>query len=367
MNKTFVKSIDSIHPFPAKYTVDMVEGFINKYTKEGEIVLDPFVGSGTTLLAATLNNRIGIGSDINPIGYLISKYKIAFFSKNDIKKLIEFCEQLTEKIEQNDYSYLNNKIIQYESIYHWFKKDIIKILTFIKCQINIFFACDKKLEDICFMAFSSIIVTVSNQESDTRYAAIIKKNLTKETVVNLFLKKLKNIIDIANLDVRRKNILDSSNVYLINSKNVNKKIKNKVDFLITSPPYPNTYDYYLYHKHRMMWLNYDYKPVMQEEIGSRREYSSLKKPIQNFERDLFEVFFSCDKVLKDGAYVMIIIGDGKIRGEAYDSLEVTLRIGKKLLWKNISNDHTLLDNTSRSFTKSFRTKGKKEHYVLFTK
>lgn len=367
MNKNFIKSIDSIHSFPAKYTVDMVEGFINKYTKEGEIVLDPFVGSGTTLLAATMNNRIGIGFDINPIGYLISKYKITFFLKNDIKKLINFCDQLTEKIDHQNYSYSDTEIVQYESIDHWFKEDIIKILTFIRSQINTFFVSDKKLKDICFMAFSSIIVAVSNQESDTRYAAIIKKNLTKKNVVSLFLKKLRNIIDISYLDIRKKNVLDSSCVYLVDSKIVNKNIKKKVDFLITSPPYPNTYDYYLYHKHRMMWLDYDYKPVMEAEIGSRREYSSLKRPIQNFEHDLYEVFSSCNKLLKVGAYIMIIIGDGRIRGESYDSLDATLRIGKKLEWKSISNDHTLLDNTSRSFTKSFRTKGKKEHYILFIK
>ena len=58
--------------------------------------------------------------------------------------------------------------------------------------------------------------------------------------------KLKDVFGIAVLT----NKLDcDSTVYLTDSNLINKTLKkNSVDFLITSPPDPNTYDYYLYHK-----------------------------------------------------------------------------------------------------------------------
>lgn len=367
MENEIVKLLESVHPFPAKYTVGMIEPFILKYSKYGDVVLDPFVGCGTTLLASSMHGRIGVGSDINPIAYLVSKYKIAYLGSDEISKLIVFCNFIeSERIKQTAIL-AKNEWVNFSGIEHWFEPEAIEALSYLRKMINSHFKNAQKLIDICFVAFSSIIVSVSNQESDTRYAAISKKNITLDMIISLYIRKLTTLIGILKSESRNIEVLDKSSVLLINSKSLNKHFRGKADFLVTSPPYPNTYDYYLYHKHRMSWLGYDYKPVMNAEIGSRREFSSLKRPAENFENDLLDVFTACNAVLKEGAHIMIIIGDGKIRGDFYDSLEMTLRIGEVLQWKQVGNEHTLLDKTSRSFSQSFRTKGKKEHYILFKK
>lgn len=53
---------DHVAPFP----VELPYRLIKAYSYVGEIVLDPFVGSGTTLLAAAMLERCGIGYEINP-------------------------------------------------------------------------------------------------------------------------------------------------------------------------------------------------------------------------------------------------------------------------------------------------------------
>lgn len=55
---------------------------ILRYSKEGETVLDQFVGSGTTLVEAKLLNRKGIGVDINPAAVEITKAHTAFKKEN---------------------------------------------------------------------------------------------------------------------------------------------------------------------------------------------------------------------------------------------------------------------------------------------
>ena len=46
---------------PTQKPVELMEYLIKTYTNEGDIVLDNCMGSGTTILAAIKNNRIGIG------------------------------------------------------------------------------------------------------------------------------------------------------------------------------------------------------------------------------------------------------------------------------------------------------------------
>jgi hypothetical protein len=67
----------SIHPYPAKLIAHIPYFFLNsrKYIKQGEIVLDPFCGSGTTLLEASLSGINAYGADANPLARLISKCK----------------------------------------------------------------------------------------------------------------------------------------------------------------------------------------------------------------------------------------------------------------------------------------------------
>lgn len=52
----------TIHP--CQFPVELIERLVLSMTNEGDIVLDPFVGVGSSIIASVLNNRIGIGSEI---------------------------------------------------------------------------------------------------------------------------------------------------------------------------------------------------------------------------------------------------------------------------------------------------------------
>jgi DNA modification methylase len=51
---------------PASYPVGLPEFFVKAYTDAGDIVFDPFMGSGSTLMAAEKNGRIAYGTELSP-------------------------------------------------------------------------------------------------------------------------------------------------------------------------------------------------------------------------------------------------------------------------------------------------------------
>ncbi len=56
-----------------------------KYTKENDTILDPFCGSGTTLIECKLLNRKGIGIDINPNALKLAKERLTFNYNNKVQ------------------------------------------------------------------------------------------------------------------------------------------------------------------------------------------------------------------------------------------------------------------------------------------
>ena len=358
-----LRKLDRVHPYPAKFPIDLAIQYIPQYTDIGDTVFDPFVGSGTTLLASSVLNRIGYGTDINYIAILISSFKLLSLQDRDIEDLqifiSRFKNQAQEQIEHTDK-------FSYPSIEHWFCENSILVLSTIKKEISALANKSQKL--FCNLVFSSIINTVSNQESDTRYAAIDKANMTIPHIIDIFTKKFEYILSLFSSCRSMFRTNEACKAFLHDAKYCDQVIPpDSVDFILTSPPYPNTYDYYLYHKHRMNWLEYDVKFSMNAEIGSRREYSSLKKPQEKFDEDLFQILYTCNKLLKSYKHAVIVMGDGKIQGNVYDAKTNIEKICRQINWRLIDYSYTDLDKTSRSFRQSYRTKGKKEHVMTFVK
>jgi DNA modification methylase len=362
-----VEKLDKIHPYPAKFTIGLALEYLEKYSKPGDTVFDPFVGSGTTLLAASLLNRNGIGTDINHIAILVTKFKLLDLNDSDVEIIKEFINFLND-LNLRSSKFLTTKPFFYPSIDHWFKKDIILSLSFIKDEIVKRSSNNERLRVFFELIFSSIINSVSNQESDTRYAAIEKPKINFTYVIETFLKKIQNaiLVILEMREIKTKN--QNCKVFLQDSK-TNSQIlkKDSISLLFTSPPYPNTYDYYLYHKHRMNWLGYDVKYSMQKEIGSRREFSSLKKPKEKFNQDMYEILLESNKSLKVNGYAILVMGDGQIQGEKYEAKSEMVDICSRIGWNLFDYSFSLLDQTSKSFQKSYRTLGKKEHILVFKK
>ncbi len=350
-----LRKLDRIHPYPAKFTIDLALEYIEKYSKECDLVLDMFCGSGTTLLGAKVLNRNCVGFDINFIAILITRCKLLVLNAKDLSYLKHFKP-----------TFMPTNPYHYESINHWFKQEAINALSSLKEQIKHYAADNEKYLIFLNLIFSSIINIASNQDSDTRYASVEKPHINTQYIFDKFSEKLNNALEI----YENLNFYSSTNShpFLHNAKALTQKLdKETVSLILTSPPYPNTYDYYLYHKHRMCWLDYDFKFSMQNEIGSRREFSSLKLPKEKFNNDLLEIFTGADFTLKNNGFVVLVMGDGKIAGQIYNAKDELLPLCEKMQWKLVDYSYSELDKTSRSFTQSWRSKNKKEHIMVFQK
>lgn len=61
--------------YPARFSPRFTRATIEAFTRPGDVVYDPFMGSGTTLVEATALGRKAIGSDINSLGVFLSRVR----------------------------------------------------------------------------------------------------------------------------------------------------------------------------------------------------------------------------------------------------------------------------------------------------
>lgn len=101
------KHVHRLHQYKGKFIPQLVEyfldGHIDRFKREvffkaGDIVLDPFCGSGTTLIQANELGIHGIGVDVSEFNCLITKCKLQKYDTDKLKKAIDF---LVKKLENN--------------------------------------------------------------------------------------------------------------------------------------------------------------------------------------------------------------------------------------------------------------------------
>ena len=64
-----------LHPYPARMIPQIARRLIQRYSSEGDLVWDPFCGSGSVLVESMLLNRKSIGTDLNPYAIFLSTVK----------------------------------------------------------------------------------------------------------------------------------------------------------------------------------------------------------------------------------------------------------------------------------------------------
>lgn len=86
------------YKYPARFSPDFAGAAIQVFTEPGDLVVDPFVGGGTTLVESRARGRLSIGSDISSLATFVSRTKTQVLSGPDIDYLEKWFERIPARI-----------------------------------------------------------------------------------------------------------------------------------------------------------------------------------------------------------------------------------------------------------------------------
>ena len=337
--------------YPCKFIPEIPRWAIKKYVKDkDESILDPFTGSGTTLLEAAINGNNSYGIEIDEVAKLISRVKTEKYNKKEVKSIQDEFENIISEYD-NIKEY---RVPEIDNLEHWFPKENIQELVKILQQITEI--NNVKIKNFFKVCFVSIIKKCSytDDSSPKPYVSSKIKKIPanpKDEFIKIYNKYYKGIEDLAK-------IKNFGEVEILKGDALNFELETKVNLVITSPPYINAFDYGRTMRLENLWLGLltenelrdkkkDY--VGTEKIKTYKEKEDLsilkeseilekvyKKIVQSDEKralivkkffdDMKTNYNQVKKCLnKDGHYV-IVIGDSNIRQVKVKSSEILTEI-----------------------------------------
>lgn len=352
-------ALHSWYPYITGYSAEFVLESLKKYKiKPKSIVLDFFGGVGTTSIVCKKNNINSISIDLSPLVCFVARTKL-----NWHVNIKETNELLSKLIDSKD-KYVNLEVPEDNPLNRYFSLEILKKLLFIKnyaLEID-----DKAIRDLFLLALIRILKSVSNITNSAPYFQIKNNPLKDAKVFDIFSGQVKTMIeDLSKLKENKA----KSNVICGDSKEEMKKIKsNSIDFVITSPPYLNNWDYMWITKIEDLFLDFRLSRIGNKFVKSstyllnNSDYSvksilpdskvrktilllakKLKKEriirsggkrfdtiVISYFNDMYTILKEMQRVMKKGSYALIVLGDSGLYGIHVKTDEIIGDIGKEL-------------------------------------
>jgi hypothetical protein len=89
----------NFYRYPARFSPLLVRAAIEAFTEPGDLILDPFVGGGTTLVEAMVSGRHAIGTDISSLATFVSEVKTTIYSEQELRRLMLWAEAVKEDLQ----------------------------------------------------------------------------------------------------------------------------------------------------------------------------------------------------------------------------------------------------------------------------
>ena len=321
------KHVHRLHPYLGKFIPQLVEVFLRHYFKKGNSILDPFMGSGTTLIEANVLGMHSAGVEISLFNCLIAdiktrKYDIPLVEK-EIKDILFKTKEYSNWLSQGQKqaTLLENSYKKYktdsEYLNTWLSDKALQEILFYRNQIK-----NYKNQDILKIILSRAtrsarliphydLARPSKPIREKYYC--IKHRRTCEPINEAmkFINRyswdtIKRIKEFDNLRSNTTIKIIQGDSREIDFSKVEGYKGGKFDGIFTSPPYVGLIDYHDQHRYAYELFGFDNNDF--KEIGPASKGRS-EEAREEYKRDIITVFQNMNRFLKPKAKIFVVVND----------------------------------------------------------
>lgn len=332
-----------VHPFPARMAPSIALEELPKAGKRPLKVLDPMVGSGTTLLAARSRGHEAVGFDTDPLALLITKVSCTDIRTSAVRSAAEatldrariLCQQLLLAEAYPEEADTETKAF----VRFWFDSVNRKQLRALAEAISEVKRATTR--NVLWCAFSRLIIakargaSLAMDLSHSRPHKVLEK--TPFRPLPAFLGAVQTVLDRAQF---AEGTLQPNALVRAGDARSLPLQDESIDVVITSPPYLNAIDYLRCSKFSLVWMGYsigELREVRRKNVGTeasngadpasstisealkaaggvRHLPSREQGMLARYALDMSEVVSEISRVLVPCGRSVFVIGDCTMRG-----------------------------------------------------
>jgi SAM-dependent methyltransferase len=357
----------NIHRYSGKFIPQVALRAVTILARPGELVLDPYCGSGTTLIESALSSRRAIGIDMSPLAVLIARTKVTPVPTAILSVLLREMEmKLTSRGRDEDTPLFapskdeacshvpSDMRMRDEWFCKWFQPKILEDLIIIDhaiCEQE-----DPRTRDIARVAFSDILRRSSNAHSGYPNVMLDKKAPQRMRPIKPFLKALTRVCGmVASLGEANARWED---VRAIEGNARSLPVGDcSVDAVVSHPPYIGSSPYAEYGALSLKWLGTDPNELDRRLTGGRRQSADV---VERFRENYAGMLRETSRVLRPDRYAFLMVGNPVVRGETIDLAAMTIDLAQ-------SAGLQLVVRTRRTGVNRRANKMGAEHLLFFRK
>ncbi len=368
------------HSYPARThpaTARELVAIVSESMPPRGLLVDPFCGSGTTLVEARAAGLRAIGVDVNPLAVLVARAKTWTAPPRVRAKLKAVGHSIAGEVmaagkqarkASSEPAPLRGPAgfdpnARNKRLAAWFSPHVRRELEDLARHLDQVSRQDGEMASVLTAALSAILYKVSSRTSDTN-ATWVQRNVARGASARWFQQRVDLLC--AGLEDLAKTPGQPPEIFESDMRSLGELVPaGSAHGVVTSPPYAGTYDYADHQRLRFDFLGLRHRHLDQQEIGARRSLVGLTAA-GRWREELGAAVDSLATLLAPGAMAALVIGDSIAANRAFfamDDLRGVLTSDLELVaWA--SQSRPLLGAVERN---AFGDRFKAEHLVLLRK
>lgn len=304
------KERTSALPWRGQFSPQLIEYLLAKHCKEGDYIFDPFCGSGTVLREAARGGFNSLGMDVNPAAICLAKVSELLGVEPECRQLLvdcarKFCRNL-QLISSGDQG-----------------------IIFVEQAVRVLFDAELNEKERILLE-GSLLFLFSNGNSVS--GAKLSKGIGRYLNVVFDFYAPKCLISARLGDARSVDIPP-----------------NTFDYLVTSPPYINVFNYHQNYRPVIEALGHEPLSAARSEIGANRKFRQNRyMTVVQYCMDMAQFFIEASRVLKEQAKITIVLGrESNVRSVSFKNGELISAVACQGM------GYDLIEWNERKFTNRF--------------
>jgi SAM-dependent methyltransferase len=304
------------HSYAGRMHPTIARGGVEAFSARGELVVDPFCGSGTVLVEAMAAGRRAVGVDASPLGVAIARARTALLGAEGRARLVEAAAAISEEAGTRA------RKRRRPDLPPWSKGELARFHAHVLFELLglrelVLATPDDDVGHALRLCLSSLLVKFMKagpeapRDGETkRIARGVPSRMLADRAAEL-------ARGLAALEARAPAGTEPPRIVLGDARHLDAVKTGEAALVLSSPPYAGTYDYAALHDVRFTWLDLPRSRFRDAQLGARGGAGGVDA--RTWREAQRRWIGEIARVLRRGGHALLVVGDGIVDGRVEDA------------------------------------------------